>query len=244
MSESSPPVERPPAGTNPHLLVADVGAPALDDDGWHHLLRVRRHRVGDAVTVTDGRGRWRRAEISAEDALAATGDIVTVPAPDPALTIAFALTKGDKPELVVQKLTELGVDRIVPFRASRSVVKWDDAKAMVHHRRWVTIAQRALEQARRVWMPEISLPVSVEDLVTMGAVRVDRGGIPLRASHSVFAVGPEGGWDAAERELLPTAVSLGPHVLRAETAALTIGALSNALRSGVVGEFGQLPHHF
>jgi 16S rRNA (uracil1498-N3)-methyltransferase len=223
----------PPDGPDPHVLVDDVAAPALDVDALHHLGTVRRLRAGDALTASDGRGAWRACRFTGERVLEVVGEVVTLPAPAPALTVAFALTKSDKPDLVVQKLTELGVDRIVPFRADRSVVRWDDAKAARQHERLTAIARAACEQAHRCWLPEVEPVTDVRDLVARGAIRLDRGPVGVSLDHPVVAVGPEGGWSDAERAALPHTAGLGPHVLRAETAAITAGALLGALRSGL-----------
>jgi 16S rRNA (uracil1498-N3)-methyltransferase len=225
----------PPGGTAPHLLVADVEEPEPDETALHHLQRVRRLAEGAPLTVTDGQGRWRWCRLVG-GTIEPDGRVTAVERPEPAITVAFALTKGDKPELVVQKLTELGVDRILPFRAERSIVRWDADRAAAHHARWEAIARAALEQSRRCWAPEV-LPVGgVDDLVAMGAARVDRGGRPPSLARSVVAVGPEGGWSESERERLDDAVNLGSHVLRAETAALTAGGVLCSLRSGLVRE--------
>ena len=227
---------QPPDGTAPHVVVADVDRPELDDDTRHHLRRVRRLRDGDALTVTDGAGRWRWCRFAGGGDVVPDGDIVVVDRPTPAVTVAFALTKGDKPELVVQKLTEVGVDRIVPFRAARSVVRWDADRAAANVARWRTVARAAAEQSHRCWLPRVDDVADVGALVGLGACRLDRRGAPPSLSRSVVAVGPEGGWDEAERERLPEAVTLGPHVLRAETAALTAGGVLCSLRSGLVRE--------
>lgn len=226
------PGSRPPDGPAPHVLVADVGRPELDDDARHHLSRVRRLRPGDVLTVTDGAGRWRPARLGPGGRLEADGEVVEVPRPTPELTVAFALTKADKPDLVVQKLTELGIDRIVPFRAARSVVRWDDERAARQHARLAAIARSACAQAQRCWMPLVEPVTDVADLAARGALRLDRGPIHLSLARSVVAVGPEGGWSDDERELLRDSSGLGPHVLRAETAAITAGALLGAMRSG------------
>ena len=226
----------PPDGAAPHVLVDDVGEPVLGADARHHLQRVRRLRSGAALTVTDGAGRWRWCRLDPDGGASPDGSVHEVPRPDPPITVAFALTKGDKPELVVQKLTELGVDRIVPFRAARSVVRWDDDRAATHIERWRVIARAALEQSHGCWLPEVAEVADVDALAAAGAVRLDREGAPPSLARSVVAVGPEGGWDAAERERLPDAVTLGPLVLRAETAALTAGTTLCSIRSGLVAE--------
>ncbi len=226
----------PPGGSAPHILVPDLAALEPDLETWHHLLRVRRLRIGDSLTATDGRGRWVACRLASESALVVDGDVVSLPRPEPEIVVAFALTKGDKPELVIQKLTELGVDRIVPFRAARSVVRWDGAKADAAHRRWEAIARGALEQSRRCWAPVVDPIGDLASVAGLGAVRVDRGGAPPSLARSVVAVGPEGGWESGERDMLPTSMDLGPHVLRAETAAVTAGVVLCSLRSGLVAE--------
>ena len=222
----------PPDGADPHVLVDDVAAPVLGAEALHHLAKVRRLRAGDALTASDGQGSWRPCRFSGGAELEPVGEVAVLPPPVPELTVAFALTKSDKPDLVVQKLTELGVDRIVPFRADRSVVRWDDAKAARQHERLETIARAACEQAHRCWVPVVEPVTDVADLATRGAVRLDRGPVGVSLDHPVLAVGPEGGWSDAERATLPRTTGLGPHVLRAETAAITAGALLSALRSG------------
>lgn len=233
MTDTAPPL--PPSDAAAHVVVDDLASIDLDDDTRHHLFRVRRLRAGAVCTATDGIGGWRRCVLTT-DGLDPTGEVVTVPAPTPPVTIAFALTKGDRPETVIQKLTELGVDRIVPFRADHSVVRWDEAKRASQHARWSTIARGAVEQSRRVRMPRIDPVTDLDTIVTLGAARLDRGGAPPSLARNVVAVGPEGGWSAEERERLRTVVGIGENVLRAETAALTAGGILCALRSGTVRE--------
>lgn len=214
----------------PLAFVEDLDVPELAADDRHHLERVLRLRPGAPCTVGDGAGRWRTARFG--PTLEVTGEIVASPAPAPAVTVGFALVKGDRPELVVQKLTELGVDRIVPFRAERSVVRWDAAKAAKAVARLRQVARAAAEQSHRPWLPEVAEVVDLADLVAGEGVAVaDRGGGPVDASTTTVLVGPEGGW--ADREVPPDArrVSLATHVLRAETAAITAGVLLVRQRS-------------
>ncbi len=226
----------PPADADAHALVDDIETPALDDAAIHHLLRVRRLRDGAACTVTDGAGAWRSCRLRAAGEIEVDGDVVRVDRPSPQITIAFALTKANKPEIVVQKLTELGVDRIAAFHADHTVVRWDDAKARTQHARWEAIARGAVEQSRGVWVPAIEPVGDVGSVAALGAARLDRGGETPSLARSVLAVGPEGGWSAEERERLPTVVECAVNVVRAETAALTAGGILCALRSGLVRE--------
>lgn len=213
----------------------DVPGLALPADAHHHVARVLRLRPGDRITLTDGRGRWAEAVLA--PSFGDTGEVtlagpVRRDADPPDVGIAFSLTKGDKPETVVQKLTELGVRRIVPVRSVRSIVKWDDGKGDRSAARLGLIARSALEQSRGVWLPIIE-PVTTVELLSRrpGVVRADRGGRDISPSDVIVAVGPEGGWDASERELLAEAVGLPGSVLRAETAAIVAGALLVGLRA-------------
>jgi len=226
----------------PHVFVADVAAPVLDDEDRHHLERVLRTRVGEEVTVADGRGGWRRCAFTAGGGLEPVGEVEQRPAPMPAITVAFALTKGEKPETAVQKLTELGVDRIVPFAAARSVARWDGDRAERHVARLRKVAREAAMQSRRAQLPIVDDVVDFAAAAAIpGACLADAGGAPPSLDRPVVLVGPEGGWSDEERAAgLPT-VGLGPFVLRAETAALTAGALLGALRAGFVDHAGSLP---
>jgi 16S rRNA (uracil1498-N3)-methyltransferase len=224
-----------PVTARAHAFVADLDLPALDDGDEHHLARVLRLAPGSDVTAGDGAGRWRACRLTGGPALEIAGPIVGDPRPEPPITVAFALVKGGRPELVVQKVTELGVDRIVPFVAGRSVVRWEPGRAERHVERWRTIARQAAMQCRRTWLPEVA-PVAGFDSVAAlpGAALADAAGAPPTLDRPVVLIGPEGGWTPEEREAgLPT-VALGAHVLRAETAAITAGAILTAQRAGIL----------
>jgi 16S rRNA (uracil1498-N3)-methyltransferase len=224
------PAGHPADHPGPLVFVDDVEAPQLGPEDRHHLERVLRLRSGAPITVGDGRGRFRPARLG--PAVEPTGPVVDVPAAVPALTVGFALSKGDKPELVVQKLTELGIDRIVPFRAARSVVRWDDAKAAKAVERLRLVARSAAAQCHRPWLPQVAEVASLADLLAEpGVAVVDRGGGPLPAGTPTLLVGPEGGWEPGEVPAGVTRVGLGAHVLRAETAAIAAGVRLTADRA-------------
>jgi 16S rRNA (uracil1498-N3)-methyltransferase len=217
-----------------HAFVADLEHPVLDDRDRHHLERVLRVRTGEDVTVSDGRGGWRACRFGPQ--LEATGPVRRDGPAQPRLTVAFALTKGERPEWTVQKLTELGVDEIVPFVAQRSVVKWDDEREARNTERLRRIAREASMQSRRTWLPEVSEPVPFAAVAARPAAVLldgDGGGIPS-LDHRVLLIGPEGGWDESERAAGLPVVGLGPRVLRAETAAVAAAALWCGLRAGIV----------
>ena len=219
-----------------HVFVDDLDAPALGPGDRHHLERVLRLRPGDEVSASDGAGGWRLCTLaSGHSGLEAAGEVVRHQRPSPPVTVGFALTKGDKPEWAVQKLTEVGVDRIVPVAAARSVVRWTPERAAVQVERLRRVAREAAMQSRRTWLPDVDGLTAFRAAASLpGAALAAVGGRPPTLASPVVLVGPEGGW--ADEELaagLPR-VALGPHVLRAETAAVLAGGLLCALRSGIV----------
>lgn len=213
-----------------HALIADVDAPALGDATAHHLFRVLRVADGAAVTVTDGAGRWRVCRATA-GALAPDGEVETVSAPSVPLTVAVAVPKADRPEWIVQKLTEVGVDRIVFLHAERSVVRWDAERADKHFAKLRRVAAEALEQSRRVWLPQVSGPVVAAALLP-SAVAAEPGGRRLASGDRAIAIGPEGGWAPGELAAAADTVGLSDHVLRVETAALVAAVCAMALADG------------
>jgi 16S rRNA (uracil1498-N3)-methyltransferase len=151
------------------------------------------------------------------------------------LTVAFSVTKNDKPDLVIQKLTELGVDHIVPMITERSIVRWDNDKGAKNQARWQKIAREAAMQSRSVFLPTIHevYPSIEKFVVTYGpniAVADPEGGA-LTASISTLVIGPEGGFTHQEMDLMPQRVSLPGGILRAETAAVAAGVMLSHMRS-------------
>jgi 16S rRNA (uracil1498-N3)-methyltransferase len=236
MGTPSPPAVTP-LTARAHAFVADLDRPRLADDDHHHLARVLRLAPGDAVTVGDGAGAWRPARVGPGPDLVEVGPVARSARPGPPITVAFALVKGDRPELTVQKLTELGVDRLVPFVAGRSVVRWDPAKVDRQARRLADIARQAAMQSRRTWIPEVARVATFADAAALpGAAMADHDGDAPSLDRPTVLVGPEGGWSPDEAAAGLPRVRLAEHVLRAETAAITVGAILGALRDGLVHE--------
>jgi 16S rRNA (uracil1498-N3)-methyltransferase len=235
---ASLPTESPEFAAEVGDAAAHVFVESLDDElavvgeDGHHLQRVRRLRDHERVTASDGRGSWRTYEIVSAGrgrlGLAADGPVTREPQLHPRLTIAFAPAKGAASELVVQKATELGADCLMPVLTRRSVVR--NGPSLVRLRR---IAREAAAQCRRAWIPEVCDAASLDDLVGHpGLVVADRDGSPADALSEpnggewVVVIGPEGGFDPAERAAfagLPV-LAVGPHILRAETAAVAVTA--------------------
>ncbi|WP_425842002.1 16S rRNA (uracil(1498)-N(3))-methyltransferase [Microbacterium sp. PA5] len=215
----------------------------------HHAAAVRRVRAGEAVTLGDGKGTWLRGTVeSVAPKLVAVrvDERRDVPAPERELVLVQALAKGDRDELAVQAATELGVDAILPWQASRSVSRWDAAKSAKGVARWQSIVREASKQAHRAWVPEVGTPVSTAEVAgERGLVlvldpaaaeplsRVDVGD----ARRILLVVGPEGGIAPEELAALGAAgavpVRLGETVLRTSTA----GPAALAVLSARVGRW-------
>jgi 16S rRNA (uracil1498-N3)-methyltransferase len=222
-----------PDGTNgPHAFVSNLEEPELSDEDRHHLQRVLRLKPSDPLTISDGANRWRPAIFGTT--IEATGEIVKVPPPTVPITIGFVVPKGDRPAWIVQKLTELGVDEIHLLSSLRSVVKWDPPKAEQQHQRLGRIAREAAMQSRQVRIPKIK-PINELKQATLkpGISLAHRSEERVTLKHPCIYIGPEGGWDPIELAGLPT-VSLGPSVLRAETAAVAAASALSLLRQDLL----------
>ncbi|MDA8312108.1 MAG: RsmE family RNA methyltransferase [Actinomycetota bacterium] len=221
------------------VLVGDPGAPVLASESAHHLERVLRLADGETVVATDGRGRWTRCRYRRQGTLELDGTTELEAAPVPALTVAFTPVKAARPEWVVQKLTELGIDRIVILSSARSVVRWDADRAGALLGRLRRVAAEASAQSRRVWLPEVVGVVGLDDLEPAGTALAEPGGPALAAEVTGIAVGPEGGWSADELSSGWPTVGLAAYVLRTETAAIAAGVLLGARRAGTVSGHGE-----
>ena len=219
-----------------HVLVdaerlTDSGTISLDDDTEHHLRKVLRLRDGEPLSVTDGCNRWCLA-VAVREAnsvrLEPSSAIVTEPAKTRTVTVAAAIPKGDRLDWMVQKVTELGVDRLVLLHADRSVVRWKPDRVEHQLARVQRIADEALRQSRRVVRLTIDAPVSARDVLD-GFVMAEPGGRALRAADTAVAVGPEGGWSDAELDAGGDRIDLGDTILRTETAAVAVSTLCVAL---------------
>jgi len=221
------------------------GAAALAGDEAHHLTRVLRVEKGQKYEISDNREVWLAQVEAARRDLVTFRVLERVEALEPPQRSALyvALIRFERIELLVEKATELGVERIVFFDAERSE-KGLDRAAPKRLERWLRIAREASEQSRRVRLPEITGPLSFQEtLDTAEGCRLlldeTPGGTPLLAALPAdrvsLLVGPEGGWTDRERALAQEAgwrsVSLGPSILRTETAAIAALAVIQAASS-------------
>lgn len=223
-------------------------------DDFHHLTRVMRMKPGDQVICNDQHGKQATCEIMAIETEVAHLKVVEWLTEETELpvqvTIVQGLPKGDKLDLIVQKATELGVNKVIPFDASRSIVKWDQKKAHKKIERLNKIAKEASEQSHRRIMSQVESLHSLKEIVkysqdfdycfvayeeTTREVKTDKLANYFSqitpGDKIMVLIGPEGGLTNTEIDSLYQAqfkpVRFGPRILRTETAPLyLLAALS------------------
>lgn len=214
----------------------------LEGDEARHASSVARLTPGENVALTDGRGLMAQSvvqESSAQRVTLVVASVEDVAPLTPEVWLVQALAKGDRDERAVEACTELGVDRIIPWQAARSVARWSGAKIEKSVARWQRIAGEASKQSLRAWVPGVENMVELQQLVDMAsstrmvllepmASLALHQAIPAGDQPVVLVVGPEGGISPEEREALEnagaTSASLGPLVMRTSTAG--VAALS------------------
>ena len=208
-----------------HVFVDNISAPMLSSDDQHHLSRVLRLRDGESVTCSDGKGSWVQCEWR-NDSISVVGNAFTEEPRSTPLTMVIAPVKGDKTDLVIEKLVEIGIDHIVILAPlDYSVVRWANEKVVSVMSRYQRIAKAAAMQSRRVFLPTVSGPISLGDVLGPTVGFAEPGGAVHPRDVTTLVIGPEGGFSPAELALAPITVSLGTGILRAETAAIVGAAL-------------------
>lgn len=212
----------------------------LTADEARHLREVLRLKPGDEVSVFDGAGKEYRARVvqaRRELAELELGEEIATARPESPLriTLAVALLKGEKFDLVVQKATELGVIKIVPLMTRYADIKLrDESDATKRVARWQRIALEAAKQSGRAVVPEVENPSRFESVLTnpwclLFSERGGNGLTRMDADTVTAIIGSEGGWSDEELDQANSAgaqiVTLGGRILRAETAAITAAAL-------------------
>lgn len=235
MADHDVPSDRRTSSAHVFVTASDLeldGPIAVDEPTERHLGRVLRLRGGELVTVTDGDGRWRATRlrrVGDEIELDPEGELIDEARSTGELAIATAIPKGDRLDQLVQKTTELGVDRIVLLCCVRSIVRWKPDRIDRQRARLGRIADEACRQSRRVWRVTIEGPVDAATVLPTAAI-AEPGGRALVAADELVAIGPEGGWAPEELELARDRVDLGGTVLRTETAAMAAVTLAMAAR--------------
>lgn len=235
------------------LFLYDVGSAAVGDDvliggsEGHHAAVVRRLQPGERVLVGAGDGHGVRGEVVAATKaglLVRVIELVDEPEPARRFVAVQALAKGDRSELAVEMLTEVGVHEIVPWQAARSIVRWSLERGEKSLGRWRSTAREAAKQSRRLRAPEVTPAVSTRQLAArladadLALVLHEEATDPIAAvdlptsGEVVLVVGPEGGISPDELAALTAAgaraVRVGDHVLRTSTAGVVaLAALLN-----------------
>ncbi len=210
----------------------------LDGPEGRHAATVKRLNPGEILWVGDGSGHRITGTVlnaSGGELRMKVTEVVTDERPSPSFTLVQGLAKGDRDELAIEAATELGVDKVVPWRAERSIVQWKAERAEKSRQKWVDVVRAASKQSRRAWIPEVTeLAATTSALVQ----RIDRAcatfilhseaiqdlaAQPLPgAGEVILIVGPEGGISPAELATLTGAggipVKIGVNILRASTA--------------------------
>ncbi|MFG3099288.1 16S rRNA (uracil(1498)-N(3))-methyltransferase [Streptomyces sp. NPDC048182] len=228
------------------------GEYALDGPEGRHAVSVKRLRAGEAVVLTDGRGHWAEGAVrgaEGKDRLLVTGldTVHEEPVARPRLTVVQALPKGDRGELAVETMTEVGVDAIVPWQAARCVTQWRGDRGLKALGKWRATAREAGKQSRRTRFPEVADAATGKQVAALlagadfAAVLHESGEEPLATAELpvdgdiVLVVGPEGGVSPEELALFAEAGArpyrLGPSVLRTSTAG-TAAAAALLTRTG------------
>jgi 16S rRNA (uracil1498-N3)-methyltransferase len=219
----------------------------LPEQAATHLMRVLRLRAGAALTLFNGQGGEYAAELLALErgtARAAILKQVPIERESPLrLILLQGISRGERMDLIVQKATELGIERLVPIAAEHGIVRLDPIQGIRRVEHWQSIAISACEQCGRNRVPHIdpvvTLAKALDALPAEGArLLLDPEGamtlatVPVAGAATVL-IGPEGGWSEAERRLCErtgiSACRLGPRVLRTETAPLAVLAALQAL---------------
>ncbi|WP_222851135.1 16S rRNA (uracil(1498)-N(3))-methyltransferase [Phytoactinopolyspora mesophila] len=222
--------------TDPVTLRASDAVVLAGDEGRHAAV-VRRIRPGERVDLTDGAGHLARCVVVGADRNGLTCDVqdrVDVAEPAPRLVVLQALPKGERGETAVETMTEVGVDEIVPWSASRCMVRWKGERGEKALRKWRSTAREAAKQSRRAWFPKVADPAATpaaadrlatatRGLVLHEEAETALGDVELPAhGEIVMVVGPEGGVAPEELEAFRAVgaepVRLGPTVLRTSTA--------------------------
>ncbi|CUW28416.1 MULTISPECIES: 16S rRNA (uracil(1498)-N(3))-methyltransferase [Streptomyces] len=217
----------------------------LDGPEGRHAVSVKRLRPGEDVVLTDGRGRWAEGVVKAaegKDRLVVTElSVHEEPPAGPRITVVQALPKGDRGELAVETMTEVGVDAIVPWQASRCITQWKGERGLKALGKWRATAREAGKQSRRVRFPEVADAATTKQVAALlagadfaavlhesGDARLATADLPAEG-EIVLVVGPEGGVSPEELALFAEAGArpyvLGPTVLRTSTAGTAAAAL-------------------
>ena len=218
------------------FIPAAGGTAVIGGDEGFHAATVRRIRPGESLVLSDGAGTVADCVVIGVDKRTLTARVEerrSAPQPTPQVTVVQAIPKLERAELAIELATEAGADEFVAWQASRCVARWDGERAANGLRRWRAVARSAARQSRRAWIPEVSGPMSTDQLGTYIGERIDAGAAALvlhesadralgevmaevmgevmrevpvaQADSIILVVGPEGGLSETEVDMLAVA---------------------------------------
>ena len=221
----------------------------LETSDMHHIKNVMRNKIGDKIECIYEKKLYiceienlESPEVKIIEELPDNNEL------DTNITIAIGLVKEQKMDLILQKLTELGVSKIIPVAMERSIVKLDDKKFEKKKERWEKICKEAAEQSKRNLIPEITNIHTIKQLQnltydqkficsTKNTKNIINNYLQNQnnCATMIFVIGPEGGISPKEEELLEnfgyTPITLGKLIMRVETAAIYIASITNFMKN-------------
>ena len=235
---------------------AESGVITITGPDVNHITNVLRLKPGDRITVADGRDRDSLCEIEEAGPAFVRCKVLPEELAETECPVRIhlfqGLPKGDKMELIIQKAVELGAASVVPVEMKRSVVRLEEKKKISKAERWQRIAESAAKQCGRRIIPTVEVPMSFakaleaakrmqtvlvpyENADDIAATRRLLAAVPKGSDCAVF-IGPEGGFDPAEIAALQAAgakiITLGPRILRTETAGMAVLAMCTLMMEG------------
>jgi 16S rRNA (uracil1498-N3)-methyltransferase len=237
-------------------LSEELGVPAVGNTAVvsgleaRHAVTVSRLAVGESVRVGNGSGMVATGTVTAvapSEFQFVVDEVSELERPSPAIWLVQALAKGDRDELAIQAATELGVDGVIPWSASRSISRWEGAKIAKGQDRWMAVVREATKQSARAWLPEVAPLVSTKQLAALAETTRMLVLDPLAIDSLteiepderdiVLVVGPEGGISPAEFELLYAAGAVGARLGNSILRTSTAGPAAIAVLSAKLGRW-------
>lgn len=228
-----------------HVLVGDLSEPTLAEEDQHHLGVVRRLRVGDRITVGDGRGSWRLAVVSAPHAtkkrrglvIEFISEIFHEIELEPKIVIGFVVPSMDRAAWAIQKMTEIGVDEVHLLRSRHSSTRMEGFSSTGReYLKLQKVIREAAMQSRAPYLPKLFPIIDLPDFLATfpNSSICTPSGQNFLGLDSPVVIGPEGGFAVEEVLSFAKTITLGRQILRSETAAVVAVGTLSLLRDGLI----------